>query len=153
MRRFGNFIFVVSSAIILFVAISCHQNTLQSNRGSKIYTPVNDTLDIVIDSTKKFSAGKMTFVKILGDSRCPEGANCMQRGSALLQFRFELMGKKLIDSTFAMSSQSKDVYPIQVSMYGFEFTIIDFLPHPSASIRIDPRGFHALIHIETVVKP
>jgi hypothetical protein len=83
------------------------------------------------------------FDTVLTDSRCPENAECVWAGVAIVRFRFEAYGKetRLID----LYAGTNDTI-----INGYKFSFIDLLPYPNTENQTSLKDYKAKIILKHI---
>jgi hypothetical protein len=92
------------------------------------------------DGTKTY----VCFESVLGDSRCPEGAECIWAGNAQVQFRF-VRGN---DNPVFFNLNTNPGFTIDTIIGGYKFTLKTLNPYPSLKDISLPKAYKAEIEIE-----
>ena len=85
--------------------------------------------------------GSLTFVEVINDSRCPEGANCIQAGEAQLSIRIAGgMAKEVVipaDYRTAERIVSEDVV----------YNVVRLSPYPKDGRAIQPEDYELEVNV------
>jgi len=84
------------------------------------------------------------FESVLGDSRCPEGAQCIWAGNAQVKFRFV----KNNDNPVFFSLNTNTSFTSDTIVGGYKFTLKALNPYPSLQDMNLPKAYKAEIEIE-----
>lgn len=92
----------------------------------------------------------LTFRKVSGDSRCPEGVDCITAGLASVDLAVTIRGtyypfEANIPGLVPTPHESNEA----VVAGGISFTLLELSPYPSVSRSEDPAPYRALIRAET----
>ena len=104
-------------------------------------TPVNREVVLAPGQTVEVTTAlSVRFVSVIGDSRCPGDAICIQGGDAIVRIEIESGAgrgqRDLHTGTLA-----------PVSFDGVELRLVDLQPYPFSSLPFDPRDYRATLRI------
>ena len=123
---------LISVFLLLFSA------TANAQRDQEINVKFGET------KTASASGFRVSFVKVLEDSRCPKGANCIWAGRARIQVMLEAKSGAAITvelATIGGDDQSVD-------MAGYRIHLVKLDPHPSAEKAPEEKEYSAWFRFE-----
>jgi hypothetical protein len=85
----------------------------------------------------------LTFVRIVGDSRCPTGVTCIREGDAVALLRVQMPGKAPSELTLHTSGPSSG----EVVVDPVTIRLVDVTPHPSEGSKPRPEEYRATLLI------
>jgi hypothetical protein len=114
--------------------------TLLSANFSQTEAQTNQQFKLRVNNQKIIGGGKLKikFLSVVEDSRCPEGVNCIQAGTAKIQI--SVSKGRGAAKTFEINT---DLQPNIVSFEGYDIKFTDLVPRPKDNIRIDRNGYTA----------
>ena len=77
----------------------------------------------------------VTFIKVVEDSRCPEGANCIWAGNVKVRLRLRDGGRRTDREV------NSNLEPTSLKLGGLEIAFADLLPYPKVGQEIDPAAY------------
>jgi hypothetical protein len=89
----------------------------------------------------------LCFESVLGDSRCPTGAQCIWEGNAKVQFKYERLNEKPV--VFDLNTHKG--FACDTLIDGYKFTLLDLHPYPSLKDPVDKKDYKAYILVENEV--
>jgi len=127
-----------------------------------INLPLLDNMDVTSDFvlnnsiilSEKDCAGDaaihiyVCFESVLGDSRCPEGAQCIWAGNAQVKFRFV----KDNDNPVFFNLNTNTSFTNDTIVGGYKFTLKTLNPYPSLKDINLPKAYKAEIEIEKAAR-
>ncbi|RMG80851.1 MAG: hypothetical protein D6714_13925 [Bacteroidetes bacterium] len=81
---------------------------------------------------------EVEFVRILEDSRCPEGVNCVQAGQVRVQITTTTAGNT---QTAEMTLRGKEDAGTSTRAGDYAIELAGVSPYPQGSTRIDPKDY------------
>ncbi|MBN3580861.1 hypothetical protein JYB64_00580 [Algoriphagus aestuarii] len=88
----------------------------------------------------------ITFSKILGDSRCPENAQCIWQGVVELEVTLAVNGT---EEKFSLSSYPPfNNIPSEVSFKGYLFKLVDVTPYPNTTKTYTEKDYAVTLQVE-----
>jgi hypothetical protein len=140
-------------SLIIFAVVAF---MFSCEKGSNIptYDNMDVTSDFVLNNSVIIASGDcagdpkthtyICFDSVVGDSRCPLGAECIWAGNAEVRFRFATADQEpLFFSLNTLPSFKTDTI-----INGYKFTLTDLKPDPSINKVILPGDYKAEIKIE-----
>jgi len=91
--------------------------------------------------------GNQTFIcfeSVIGDSRCPTGAQCFWEGNAQLRFKFERINEKPI--LFDLNTHKG--FTNDTIVDGYKFTLLNVYPYPTLKHTVEHKDYKAELLIE-----
>jgi hypothetical protein len=140
----------------LIVALAVLTFMLSCQKGIKfpLYDNMEVTSEFVLNNSiilsEKDCAGDaashtyVCFESVLGDSRCPEGAQCIWAGNAQVRFRFV----KNNDNPLFFNLNTNPGFNRDTIIGGYKFTLKALNPYPSLKDVNLPKAYKAEIEIE-----
>jgi hypothetical protein len=110
---------------------------LTANLGDYIYFAVGQTVTIPAENLK------IRFNKVAADSRCPQGATCIQAGEASILLEITLSGTKY-EKTIIQPGQSVS-NQADFQNYSFDYVLS---PYPQQGKKIDQKDYRLQLMVE-----
>ena len=141
-----NLIIIIALCIFIF---SCEKtNSFPKNDN------MNVTTEFVLNNAIIISEGDcagdlqtrtyICFESITGDSRCPEGVQCIWQGNAEARFKFT----KADETPLFFSLNTYKGYTNDTIIGGYKFTLKAVTPYPNIRTILVPRNYKVEIEIE-----
>lgn len=89
---------------------------------------------------------KIKFVRVLEDSRCPAGTNCIWAGNA--KVKIQIAGKRGM-KTFELNTNTG---PKGDSIEGWSIMLDSLTPAPQAGRKINPRSYRATFSVTRLTR-
>lgn len=127
-------------AIILFFSIS-----ILAQKNDKILKSVSFSQKLL-----KKKGTQLVFKKIINDSRCPEGVNCIWAGECEIEIAI-YKNRKLIDIENVLLSpklQKENIAWFTKYYPKLKITEIGVLPYPKNDVVINPKDYFVKIYFE-----
>lgn len=86
----------------------------------------------------------VTYVKLLGDSRCPSGATCVWEGDAGVRLR---VGEGPADATGVSLHTHPTMGTDRYAVGAWVVTLVDVLPHPVLEVATDPADSKVVVRL------
>ena len=122
-------------ALCLLPAAACH------GKSPTAPAPVNREVVLAPGQTAELAAGlSVRFVSVVGDSRCPADALCIQGGDAIVR----------IDITSGEDRGQRDLHTgtlAPVSFDDVQLRLVELQPYPFSSRPFDPREYRATLRV------
>lgn len=90
----------------------------------------------------------VTFVAVTGDSRCPEGAECVWEGDAAVAAEMDLLGET--SSHTLHTSGDARLGPRSVERGGYRLELEALEPSPRVGAAISPSEYRATLRVTAV---
>lgn len=94
------------------------------------------------------SGSYVCFIKVTGDSRCPEGALCIWMGNASAEFKFTGSGSSPV--TFSLNTNPQ--FTTDTIIGSYRFALKDLTPYPSVMRPFPPSAYKAQIEISMITR-
>lgn len=131
---------------MICLGMGCGKEELYTSWGKSNDTSLTDSLSIKIRQAAVAENGdKLTFVKLLEDSRCPANAMCIWQGMVSVELKAETSAG---DTTFILSTDPNTPGAQTAIVLGYEVSLVNVLPYPGTYEEIKPADFW----VELVVK-
>lgn len=126
------------AVIVALCALSCSSDTPASPD-----TPFDVTIVLAPGETKPVtgSALRVRFDAVLGDSRCPADALCIQGGDAIV--RITVLPAGTTGATYDL--HTGDMQPVRAN--NVTIALVQLSPYPFVSNPIDPRSYRATLRL------
>ena len=122
-------------AVCLLPATAC------LGKGPTAPSPIDQSVVLAQGQTVEVASGvSIGFVSVLGDSRCPIDAICIQGGDALVR----------VNVTSGAARGERDLHTgslAPVTFDGLEVRLVDLHPYPFSSRPFDPSEYRATLRI------
>jgi hypothetical protein len=108
-------------------------------------TDANQQVEIPLGQTRLFDEERLaiSFVRVMEDSRCPQGAQCIQAGNAIVGLILHERGEATRPVTLNTHAD-----PRTVSHEGYVVTVVDVLPWPTAGgAQLEREDFVIRLHL------
>lgn len=130
--------------LLLFTLAACQPDDEISKPipfGEEFYLSFAKTKSLEEEITIQFSA-------VIGDSRCPRGAECISEGDVTLFFDLNKSGKllKSFGLTFGENQNTTD-RPRKKEIAGYLVEIIDVNPYPQSTVPMGAEIYEAVLKI------
>ncbi|MFC3879145.1 hypothetical protein ACFOSV_03105 [Algoriphagus namhaensis] len=130
----------------LLPLISCAENDspncLDSELGTAFPTRINQTTNLCSEDVS------VTFLEALNESRCPSDVTCIWAGFVHVKLELKVNGKK---SEIELSSNSTvNGVPATIDFESFKFILVDVLPYPSTTAKIDGNKREVILTVEKI---
>jgi hypothetical protein len=103
--------------------------------------PVNREVVLALGQTVEVATGlSVRFVSVVGDSRCPGDAICIQGGDAIVR----------IDIASRDDRGERDLHTATLAPVSFddvEVRLVELRPYPFSSLPFDPRDYRATLRV------
>lgn len=144
-------------SLIIFAVVGL---MFSCEKGSNIstYDNMDVTSDFVLNNSVIIASGDcagdvkthtyICFDSVVGDSRCPQGAECIWAGNAEVKFKFASANHQ----TQYFSLNTLPSFTNDTIISGYKFTLTELKPYPSVNKVILPGDYKAEIKIEKVVR-
>lgn len=151
-------IFLHFSIIFISITLISCKTTNQSSPSiptSKNISTFNEPILIRFGEQMYFEDNlEVTFLKVLNDSRCPQGVQCVWQGNAEIVLKIknpeqnisEFVNLKIDGKNHRNSSNHEEV-----KVNEFKFSLLELLPYPQANQSNDFMVYEALISIQKIV--
>ena len=95
-----------------------------------------ETMTVRVGQQKTVGKGdlKVSFVKLIEDSRCPVNAKCVWAGNAKIKIAVSRPGEA--KRTFELNT---GLEPRSVTVFGYEIKLTNVAPYPGTNAKTDPR--------------
>lgn len=125
-------------ALLLFIAAGCVQGSSTAPTG-----PFDLTVVLAPGQSAAFDEAPLVlrFVGVMGDSRCPADAFCIQGGDALV--RIDVTSDRGQLAIYDLHTGS--MQPIQHN--DVTIALVELSPYPFSSRTIDPRDYRATLRL------
>ncbi len=112
---------------------------------SHLTSTVGDTVALELGQSVTFAptGTEVTFLRLVGDSRCPVGLTCVWEGDAEVELR---VGTDDGDSDLRLHTTLE---PRSVTMGAFVLELVDVLPHPTDDPATDPATPRVVISLRS----
>lgn len=128
MKKFLGFVGVLVAIICL--SMSC--GTEEINAAWQPGESASDTLSIRIGRSIVATTGeKLTFEKLVHDSRCPANAMCVWQGMVTVEMSVQVGDNK---KTFSLSADPGNPEAIEATVLGYKVTLVHVWPYPGTTI-------------------
>ena len=106
-------------------------------------------IKVLVNRQKVVPGSKLTvkFISLIEDSRCPEGARCIQAGNARIKVMVSRRGGE--SKTFEMNT---NLGPKGETYEGYAINLVSLTPTPKDNIRINPNGYMATFTITRLTR-
>jgi hypothetical protein len=126
--------------LILFLSMSIH-----AQKKDTILKSVTFNQKLV-----KKKGTQLVLKKVINDSRCPEGVNCIWAGECEIQIAIYKNQKLISEENILLSPK---FYKENISWFSkyypkLKITEINVLPYPKSEVVIDPKDFFVKINFE-----
>ena len=130
-------------AAIVFVALACGGETGDGTADvgeAFVEAPYGEPFDLALGE-RGVVAGefRVTFVRVAEESRCPEGAECVQEGNAAAAFAVES------DAGSATLTLNTGREPRSATAMGGELRLVRLVPWPRADAAADSAAYEATL--------
>ena len=86
----------------------------------------------------------VTFEEVTGDSRCPQGVQCIWEGDAAVQLTVVQHGKE--KATLDLHTAPR--FDREAPYLAFRVVLVDLAPYPKAERAIPPEAYAATLKVE-----
>lgn len=131
---------------MLFALVSCKKTKFILNANSELELKLNDCGGSK-NSTNKEANGTICFTKLVAESRCPKGVQCIWQGYAACEFSINIDGVK---KQFTLSTLKHGAVPWsnETVIHGIKISLVDVLPYPDFSKPQPTEPYKAILKIE-----
>lgn len=123
----------------LLLALTLASGCLNTYRTGPVPgTDANQEVEIPLGQTRTFDEERLAigFGRVLEDSRCPSGAQCVTAGNAEIGLILQERGEA---TRMVELSTARD--PRRVSHEGYIVEVVDLQPYPTAGSTPDPESY------------
>lgn len=111
---------------IICLSMSC--GTEEINAAWDASDFASDTLSVKVGQTVVATTGeRLTFEKLVHDSRCPANAMCVWQGMVTVEMTVQAGGHK---KTFSLSADPGNPEAIEATVLGHKVTLVHVWPYP-----------------------
>jgi hypothetical protein len=115
---------------IICVSMSCGTEEINAAWNAEDFS--SDTLSIKVGQSVVASTGeRLTFEKLVHDSRCPANAMCVWQGMVTVEMSIQVAGNK---KTFSLSADPGNPEAIEATLLGYKVTLVHVWPYPGTTI-------------------
>ena len=95
-----------------------------------------------VNQTMVYEDVAITLVRILTDSRCPEGVNCIRAGEVKAVIEIVEAGKvRKMREVIVQANSNPDQLPIIYKTKTKQFLAVNILPYPKYDVKIAPEDY------------
>jgi len=111
-----------------------------------VYGQSNKSISVKLRTEKKVSNTgiRVKFLEMVEDSRCPRDTNCIWAGNAKIRIEVSKGSRSQIIELNTNTPNKENRFG------GYEFKVASLTPEPRSNIRINPRGYVAVISLTAV---
>jgi hypothetical protein len=103
---------------------------------------LDEPFTLRVGQTAQLEELRVTFTRVLEDSRCPVDVVCVWAGNAKVELELLIVGG--VRSTAVLNST---VEPREVGFAGYLLRYLDLKPYPKSTGPLDPRAYHLTLII------
>ena len=135
---------------LILVCLIVFSNLLFSQNSLKVETPIIMS-KLNIGKCLKFDRVKIKFVKVLQDSRCPKGVNCVWAGEVTVLIDIYQKGKKKESKKLTLNSKisKKDRFGNLFSSDELIISMINLLPLPVSGEKTDTKVYYLQLEVKS----
>jgi hypothetical protein len=107
-------------------------------------TDATQQIEIPLGETRLLDEERLaiTFARVLEDSRCPTGVQCISAGTALVGLILHERGEAT-----RMVQLNTHAEPRTVSHEGYVVTVVDLQPYPRSGVSTRPESYVVRLHV------
>ncbi len=130
----------------LLTLVSCKKTKMILDANNELQLKLNDCGGSK-NSTNKETNGAICFTKLVAESRCPTGMECIWQGYAACEFFINIDG---IKKQFTLSTLKNSAVPWsnETVINGIKISLVDVLPYPDFSKPQPTEPYKAILKIE-----
>lgn len=144
--------------LIIIASLSAFIFSCEKTSNFPTYENMDVTSEFVLNNAIIISEGDcagdlqaqtyICFESIVGDSRCPEGVQCIWQGNAEAKFKFV----KTDETPVFFSLNTYPAFTTDTIIGEYKFTLKAVTPYPNIKNIVLPRAYKAEIEIEKVTE-
>ena len=122
----------VVGVLVAIICLSMSCGTEEINAAWDAANFSSDTLSIQVGKSIVAATGeKLTFEKLVHDSRCPANAMCVWQGMVTVEMSMQIGASK---KTFSLSADPGNPEAIEATVLGYEITLVHVWPYPGTTL-------------------
>lgn len=136
-------------AVLIFTCLCACSSQLQPEAPQTPQVQLDTPFSLAYEQTVAISDTplRLTFVKLIGDSRCPEGVECFWAGSADIEVKVTSGAESTL---IQLSTYHQDKR--EASAFGYRIQLEDVTPHPAEGRKIEASQYVAHLKVTPLPK-
>lgn len=131
MKRISRF--ATALFLLIFVA-SCKKNVSGTTQNDGLELALNNCLETKTDTGSVGPEGKICYTKLITESRCPKGGECIWQGYAQCEFSISVDGQ---NKSFRLATLKNILLNTDTIINGTKISLIDVLPYPDITKEVN----------------
>ncbi len=141
MKIYGHLVF---SLLIIFSAVGCKKDETKALENGQIELTLNNCGTPKNYGNNSSASVTVCFIKLVSESRCPTGAECIWEGYAECEFSINVDGE---NKSFRLATLKNLLLNTDTTINGSKISLVSVLPYPDIT-KPSSEPYTAILKIE-----